>query len=99
MKQALCGALDAGDFSLPDTVFILNVNDFSFCADPGFIPGVTIPGGGGKPYGSEQHKPCAAPMMTLFKEKGERGLLVPEFQRGVYEANDADFFGKVSSVR
>ena len=28
-----------GLITLPDTVFILNVNDVSFCADPGYVPG------------------------------------------------------------
>ena len=64
----------------------------SFCADPGFIPGEAIPGGGGEPCRRMgDYKPCAAPILTKFKEKGERGILVPEFQAGLFEDNDTDF--------
>ena len=37
--QSLAKGMAEGDITLPDTVFILNVNDVSFCADPGYIPG------------------------------------------------------------
>jgi len=37
--QSLANGLAEGLITLPDTVFILNVNDVSFCADPGFVPG------------------------------------------------------------
>ena len=37
--QTLAKGLAQGEITLPDTVFILNVNDVSFCADPGWEPG------------------------------------------------------------
>ena len=38
-------------------------------------------------------------MLTLFKERGERGLLVPEFQPGLMLDNDEDFPGVVRVLR
>ncbi len=37
--QSLANGMAEGLITLPDTVFILNVNDVSFCADPGYVPG------------------------------------------------------------
>ena len=90
--------MDGGEFSLPDTVFIVNIADVSFCTDPGFVPGKVIPGGGGAPFIDRSRKVCGLPMMTLFKERGERGVLVPEFEPGVSEKDGSDFFGMVCCV-
>ena len=90
--------MDSGELTLPDTVFIFNVNDVSFCAPLHFVPGETIPGGGGEPCDRPNYNPCAAPMFTKFKEIGERGILVPEFQGGLLEHKDADFPGKVGTL-
>lgn len=50
---------------------------------------------GGNVQGPGAKNLCPVPMLTLFKERGERGLLVPEFQPGLMLGNDEDFPGVV----
>ena len=49
--------------------------------------------------GPDAKRLCPVPMLTLFKERGERGLLVPEFQPGTLLSNDEDFPAKVPRSR
>ena len=46
---------------------------------------------GGPVLGTDSKHLCPVPMLTLFKERGERGLMVPEFQPGTLLSNDEDF--------
>ena len=53
---------------------------------------------GGAVQGPGAKNLCPVPMLTLFKERGERGLLVPEFQPGTMLGGDEDFPGVVRVV-
>ncbi len=54
---------------------------------------------GGPVLGPDAKNLCPVPMLTLFKERGERGLMVPEFQIGTLLSNEEDFPVKVPLLR
>ena len=58
----------------------------------------TVTAAGGTVRGPDSKHLCPVPMLTLFKERGERGLMVPEFQPGTLAGNDEDFPGKVRTA-